>query len=66
MSKDHPESQSRRRFLRNTGAAGSAAAAAATVPGVALAEADETAPQEKAEGYRLTKHILAYYRSAAS
>jgi hypothetical protein len=65
MSKDHPESQSRRSFLRTTGAAGTAAAAAATVPGVALADT-ETAEPKKPEGYRLTKHILAYYRSAAS
>lgn len=65
MSKDHPESQSRRNFLRTTGAAGGVAAAAATVPGVALAESDAT-EEKKPEGYRLTKHILAYYRSAAS
>jgi len=65
MSKEHPESQSRRSFLRTTGAAGTAAAAAATVPGAALAESEAAAP-EKPEGYRLTKHILAYYRSAAS
>ena len=61
-------SQSRRKFLRDTSISGGAVAVAASVPGVALAERpDEEPGQNKTEqGYRLTEHILAYYRSAAS
>ena len=62
-------SQSRRRFLRETSISGGAVAVAASVPGVALAErpGDEAGPDKTVqEGYRLTEHILAYYKSAAS
>ena len=59
-------SQSRRKFLRDAGISGGVAAVAATTPGVALAETgDSQAAQKPREGYRLTKHILAYYKSAA-
>lgn len=62
-----PVSNSRRKFLRDAGITGGAAAVAATAPGVALAEptADGTAA-EPDEGYRLTQHILDYYKSVAS
>ena len=61
-------SQSRRKFLRDTSISGGAVAVAASVPCVALAERpDEEAGQKDTEqGYRLTEHILAYYKSAAS
>ena len=61
-------SHSRRRFLRDAGVSGGAAAVAATAPGVALAENPEADNGQKKEqqGYRLTDHILAYYKSAAS
>jgi hypothetical protein len=60
-------SHSRRQFLRDAGVAGGAAAVAASAPGIALAEdSGEVAEQKPAEGYRLTKHILDYYKSAAS
>jgi nitrous oxide reductase len=60
-------SQSRRKFLRDAGIAGGAAAVAAGSPGVVLAEdVKETAAQKPTEGYRLTKHVLDYYKSAAS
>ena len=60
-------SQSRRKFLRDAGVSGGIAAAAATAPGMALAEVNDDTAQPKAdEGYRLTRHILAYYKSAAS
>lgn len=60
-------SKSRRRFLRDAGVSGGIAAIAATTPAAALAEAEaETEQQKPHEGYRLTKHILAYYKSAAS
>jgi len=60
-------SQSRRRFLRNAGVSGGVAAVTATAPGVVLAEAPQAdASQKPEEGYRLSEHVLAYYKSAAS
>lgn len=62
-------SQSRREFLRNAGKTGGLAAAAAVAPGAALAgtqEAPVDDKQTKKDGYRLTQHILDYYKSAAS
>ncbi len=53
--------------MRDAGISGGVAAVAATAPGVALAEptAEDTEAKPK-EGYRLTQHILDYYKSAAS
>ena len=60
-------SQSRRKFMRDAAVTSGVAAAAVTAPGVALAEAAPTPVNEKPEGgYRLTQHILDYYKSAAS
>lgn len=60
-------SQSRRKFLREASAGGGIAAIAASAPGVALAEAQQAdGEQRPQEGYRLTRHILDYYKSAAS
>ena len=61
-------SRSRRKFLRDAGISGGIAAVAASTPAVALEHgADNVAEQQKPErGYRLTDHILAYYKSAAS
>jgi hypothetical protein len=60
-------SHSRREFLREAGVSGGLAAAAVGLPGVALAEAPQgDADQKPEQGYRLTQHILDYYKSAAS
>ena len=60
-------SQSRRKFLRNAGITGGAAAVATSTPGIALAESTAEDKQERPqEGYRLSKHILDYYKTAAS
>ena len=60
-------SQSRRKFLRDAGVTGGVAAVAVSTPGAALAEAGDSHEDRKTrEGYRLTKHILDYYKSAAS
>lgn len=59
-------SQSRRRFLRDAGVAGGVATVTATAPGVALSATAEAGDDKKPdEGYRLTKHILDYYKSVA-
>jgi nitrous oxide reductase len=63
----HKVSVSRRQFLRDAGVTGSAAAVAATLPGaVAAAPESEGQQDERHEGYRLTQHILEYYKTAAS
>ena len=60
-------SKSRRKFLRDAGVSGGIAAVAATTPAVALADTEEAGSEQKpTEGYRLTKHILDYYKSTAS
>ncbi len=60
-------SPSRRRFLRNAGISGGIAAVAATAPGAVTADSgDQGTEQKPREGYRLTKHILDYYKSASS
>ena len=62
-----PDSQ-RRKFLQGSIAAATGVAAVSTVAGSSLAGiADEEAgvEVEKKEGYRLTKHIADYYKSAA-
>jgi hypothetical protein len=47
--------------------AGGAATAAVAAPTAALADSTDADTSEKPkDGYRLTKHILAYYKSAAS
>lgn len=66
--KDKQTSEGRRAFLRGTVATGAGAAVVATVPGVAVAATSEAAaePDAKQKGYRLTQHILDYYKTAAS
>ena len=60
-------SLSRRKFLRNTAISGGVAAASVTAPGIAAADTNEVAEEgHPREGYRLTQHILDYYKSAAS
>ena len=62
-----PMYHSRRKFLRDAGMAGGAATAAVAAPTAALADSTDADTSEKPkDGYRLTKHILAYYKSAAS
>lgn len=57
---------SRREFLRNTLVltAGVAAATAAT-PALAVTEPEPTTAAPPPQGYHVTAHIAAYYRSAA-
>ena len=64
---DQQDTLSRRDFLRGTLAAGAGATLLVTLPGVASA-APETAtpPTDDKQGYRLTPHIAAYYKTAAN
>jgi hypothetical protein len=62
-----PDSQ-RRKFLRGSIVAATSVAAVSTVAGSSLAgiaETDAGVEADQKEGYRLTKHIADYYKSAA-
>ena len=66
----HLPDNKRRRFLKGSLAAGGVAAAS-TVAGTSLAgmagnDTAAAAEDNKEEGYRLTKHIADYYKSAAA
>ena len=61
--------RNRREFLRGGAIAGAGVAVASSIPSVSLASAllaeavGDDQPVEK--GYRLTRHIIDYYKSAA-
>jgi len=66
MKQDHTDPQGRRAFLKTSAAAG---VAAALLPGVAAAVAAEPAAgpaqgQVEKKGYRESRHVLDYYRTA--
>ena len=62
-----PEPRARRDFLRDAATAGGAAVVVAAAPATAVgAQAEEPAATAgKPKGYRLTRHVLDYYKSAA-
>lgn len=59
--KEHDKS--RRAFLRNAAATGIAAGAAATSVDAVADLVPEAGRQEREDGYRLTDHVKAYYKS---
>ena len=67
MKKDRKQlaDAGRRSFLRGSATAGAGAAVAAVVPGMASA-AEEPRIDDEKKGYRLTDHIIAYYKTTAS
>ena len=65
MQPDSDQPTDRRRFLKTTVAATVATGTAALIPEVALADAaEQSKPEQKPEGYRVTPHVLDYYKSA--
>ncbi len=58
---------SRRTFLRGRVLSSAGAAVATAVPGVAVASVTEadSEPESRHKGYRLTQHIVDYYKTAA-
>jgi nitrous oxide reductase len=61
----------RRKFLNGSALVGASAVAASVLPGVAVAATDTNQAEQAVEGpveegYRLTKHVQDYYKSAAS
>ena len=70
MSQSDKHDSSRRAFLRGSAAVGATAGLVAATPAVASTPAEEvatdTAETPKKKGYRLTKHVSDYYRTASS
>ncbi len=66
MKNDRKETHDsgRREFLRGSAKAGAGVAVAAAVPGAVALASDETVTVDiEQKGYRLTNHILEYYKS---
>jgi hypothetical protein len=66
MSDEHLDKPERRSFMKGVAAAGGAAALAGLSDGAAaIGEegTEETPPETKISGYRLTSHVLDYYRT---
>jgi len=65
--KKQKTNEGRRDFLRGSVVVGAGAVVATGISGQAVAAVDaEKAEQPVEEGYRLTKHILDYYKTAAN
>ncbi len=68
MNKTPKVATGRRAFLKRAAVAGGAAtvavAGAAAVAEVVPESPEQTSPEQKSKGYRMTPHIEAYYRSA--
>jgi len=61
--KKHKLNGSRRKFLQNTAAASAAAAVVASTVSSPASASTEVETKPAKEGYRLTKHIMDYYKS---
>jgi len=62
---DHKIDKNRRNFIQGAAGAGVGTALAAALPGAAMAS-EQSVEDKKPQGYRLTQHILEYYKTAAS
>ena len=65
MKKQQTKQASRRKFLRDSAVVGAGAAIAASSPASALNLTEEEQVEKKSQGYRVTDHIAAYYKTAA-
>ena len=65
MKKQEAKPTSRRKFLRDSAVAGAGAAMVASSPGSALTLTEAEHEEKQSEGYRMTAHISAYYKTAA-
>jgi nitrous oxide reductase len=59
--------RNRRDFLRGSAIAGAGVAVASSIPSASLASTSESLADDQPaeEGYRLTQHIIDYYKTAA-
>jgi hypothetical protein len=59
--------EKRREFIKKSTLVGAGVAAAAVVPGAAMAEVTAVESEAKQQkGYQLTPHVLEYYKSTAN
>lgn len=65
MKKEQAKQSGRRKFLQQSAVAGAGAAITASSTASALTLAELEQAEQEAKGYRVTEHVLAYYRSAA-
>jgi hypothetical protein len=65
MKKDQHNILSRRRFLTGVAGAAPTVAAVAVAPRAAVAAPTTDEPTQDGKGYRLTPHVMAYYKTAA-
>lgn len=65
MKQDKQVSTARRQFLQQAVTGSGAAAAAATLPGAVAAQSGPVQDEPQRKGYRLSQHVVDYYRSAA-
>jgi hypothetical protein len=64
-TKSQPKDQERREFIKKSTLVGAGVAASSMVAGNAIASVgDDTENKPEQQGYRLTPHVLAYYKSA--
>lgn len=70
MSKPETHDTKRREFLRGSALLGASATLVVGAPAVAATQAETpevtAQPAKEHKGYRLTQHVAAYYRNAAS
>ena len=64
-NRQHPESEERRSFLRKAAAGGGATAVITALPSAAIAGPEEPEQADSQKGYRLTQHVLDYYKSVS-
>jgi hypothetical protein len=65
MKKQPSKQSSRRKFLQQSAIAGAGAAIVASPTASALSLTETEQEENKKTGYRVTEHVLAYYRSAS-
>lgn len=64
-SNSQPEDRQRREFIKKSTLAGAGVAATAVASSSAIAQGEtEPTRQPEQKGYRLTRHVLDYYKSA--
>ncbi len=62
-NRQKPQSEARRSFLRKAATTGGGAAVVTALPVAAVAAPEETEQPEGSKGYRLSRHVLDYYKT---
>ncbi len=64
-NRQQPRSEARRSFLRKAATGGGAVAVVTALPGTAVATTAQPELPDTPKGYRLTRHVLDYYKSVS-